>query len=109
MKRIKLTKEEKKTLRIVDKFNGKCPCGFPLHVYNLSVRSLERKGLVKAAYLEGGAVEDARTTDEGKHYLCDNPNLRNPINWTVVGVIAGILSLIVSVIALFISCTAMYR
>jgi len=60
MKRIKLTKEEKETLRIVDKFNGKCPCGFPLHVYNLSVRSLERKGLIKAAYLEGGAVEDAR-------------------------------------------------
>ena len=104
MKRIKLTKEGKETLRIVDKFNGQCPCVFPLHVYNLSVRSLERKGLVK-----GGAVDDAKTTDEGKHYLCENPNLRNPINWTVIGVIAGILSLIVSIIALFISCTAMYR
>lgn len=109
MKRIKLTKEEKGTLRIVDMFNGKCPSFFPLHAYNLSVRSLERKGLVKAAYMEGGGVEDARTTDEGKLYLCENPNLRNPINWTVIGVIAGILSIIVSVIALFISCTVMYR
>lgn len=109
MKQIKLTKEEKETLRIVDKFNDQCPCSFPLHVYNLSVRSLERKELVKAAYIEGGGVKSVKITDEGKHYLCENPNLRNPINWTVIGVIAGILSLIVSVIALFISCTAMCR
>lgn len=48
MEQIRLTKEEKQAFRIVSEFGGECPVTYPKHVFVASVRSIERKGLVKA-------------------------------------------------------------
>lgn len=105
MERIKLTKEEKQAFRIVAEFGGKCPATYPEHVFTASIRSIERKGLVKANYVIGGYVWSAKLTEEGKHYLAVNPNLHNPINWNLILAIVGIL---ISIIALFVSCMKKY-
>ena len=44
-----------------------------------AVRSLERVGLVKAAYVEGGGMEDAVLTGYGKELLRDNPKLYHSV------------------------------
>jgi hypothetical protein len=105
MERIKLTKEEKQAFRIVAEFGGKCPATYPKHVFTASIRSIERKGLVKANYLIGGYVWSAKLAEEGKHYLAVNPNLHNPINWNLILAIVGVL---ISIIALFVSCMKKY-
>ena len=105
MERIKLTKEEKQAFRIVAEFGGKCPATYPKHVFTASIRSIERKGLVKANYVIGGYVWSAKLTEEGKHYLAVNPNLHNPINWNLILAIVGVF---ISIIALFVSCMKKY-
>lgn len=105
MERIKLSKEEKQALRIVAELGGKCPITYPKHVFVASIRSLARKGLVKATYIIGGDVYHSKLTGEGKHYLCCNPKLTNPIDWNIIGVIVAILALMVSIVALFLSCS----
>ena len=85
MKRIRLSKEEKEVFRMVSKFGGECPSTYPAHVFNAYIRSLERKGLVKAHFVRGGRVVwRAKLTEEGKHYICSNPNLANPIDIKMV-------------------------
>ena len=37
-------------------------------------------------------------------YMSSNPSLRNPINWTAVGAVSGLLALVVSLVALFVAC-----
>ena len=37
-------------------------------------------------------------------YMCENPSLENPVPWKTVSAITAILALIVSIIALFVSC-----
>ena len=102
MERTKLTTEEKKVMLLVAS-GGDCPDSFPAHVFAGCVRSLERKGLVKGAYVEGGGVEAARLTSDGRVFLAENPKLRNPINW--VRIIEFAIPVIISIIALFISCS----
>lgn len=80
MEKIRLSKNEKKVLRLVAS-GSRCPATFPAHIYCDCVRSLECKGLVKGAYVEGGAVEAAWLTLDGDCYLIENPKLRNPIEW----------------------------
>lgn len=102
MERIKLTKEEKKVLLLIST-GYDCPDSFPAYIFTGCVRSLERKGLVKGAYVEGGGVEAARLTSDGRVFLAENPKLRNPINW--VRIIEFAIPVIISIIALFISCS----
>ncbi len=101
MERIKLTKSEKETLRIVMLSDGTCPSTYPVHTFSSSIRSLQRKGLVDATFINTGEVWFAQLTDEGKQYISQNPSLRNPINW---GIVIGVISTIISIIALFVSC-----
>ena len=101
MEGIKLSKDEKKVL-IIASAGEDCPVTFPIHIFNGCIRSLERKGLVKAAYLEGGGVEAVRLTPEGRLFLAENPTLKNPIDW--VRIIEFAIPLIISIIALFVSC-----
>lgn len=105
MERIKLTKEEKQAFRIVAEFGGECPATYPKHVFTASIRSIERKGLVKANYVVGGHVWSVNLTEEGKHYLAVNPNLHNPINWNLIFAIAGVL---ISIITLLVVCMRKY-
>ncbi len=102
MKRIYLSKYEKKVLRLVEKGVGKCPDNFPKHLFSPCTRSLKRKGLVCGAYVEGGEVVDSKLTDDGKMYFAENPHLYNPINWALVLSAAGV---IVAILALFVACT----
>lgn len=102
---MRLTKEEKQAFRIVAEFGREYPATYPKHVFAASVRSIERKGLVKASYWVGGQVWNVKLTEEGKHYLAVNPNLHNPINWSLIFAIAGLL---ISIIALFVSCMRKY-
>ena len=102
MGEIKLSKNEKKVLRLVS-LGEDCPDSFPSHVFAGCVRSLERKGLVKGAYVEGGGVEAARLTPEGRLHLAENPKLWNPVSW--VRIIEFAIPVIISIIALCISCT----
>ncbi|MDE5703824.1 MAG: hypothetical protein K2H70_03255 [Bacteroidales bacterium] len=83
MERIKLTKDEKRVLRLVENETD-CPETYPAHVYVGCILSLERKGLIKGAYTEGGMVMDARLTNFGKGYVFANPKLRNPLPWGAI-------------------------
>ena len=104
MERIVLNRNEKKVLRMVESGITECPPEFPRHTFHLCVHSLERKGLVKGAYVEGGNVECCRMTSYGKTYIADNPKLYNPISWEKIAAIAAILSVLISFVALFTAC-----
>ncbi len=80
MEGIKLSKDEKKVLLLVAS-GGDCPDSFPAHVFAGCVRSLEMKGLVKGAYIEGGEVETVKLTYLSKDCLIENPRLHNPLDW----------------------------
>lgn len=84
-----------------------CPDSFPSHIFAGCVRSLERKywsrAHIKGAYIEGGGVEAARITPDGRVFLAENPKLMNPIKW--VRIIEFAIPVIISIIALCISCS----
>lgn len=105
MERIKLSKSEKTVLRFVANSIECCPADYPRHVYNGAARLLCEKGLVKVAFVEGGDVEDARLTPYGRRYLAEYPDLRNPVEWSVIATIASIIAAITSIIALFVACS----
>lgn len=106
MERIKLTNDEKIVFRIVADLAGVRPCTYPEHIFNLCVRSLCRKGLVRASFLTDGSVWTVSLTEEGRLYRCENPQLRNPIDWKLIsGVVIPLLALAVSIVALFMCCT----
>ena len=104
MERIRLSEDEKKVLRLVN--DGKRrPRGYPPSRYIKAISTLEEKGLVSAAWTE---TEDepfsVGMTAKGDDYMSSNPSLRNPVNWTAVGAVSGLLALVVSLVALFVAC-----
>lgn len=105
MEKIRLSKNEKKVLRLVAS-GSRCPATFPAHIYCGCVRSLECKGLVKGVYAEGGAVEAARLMPQGRTLLAENPKLRNPIDWKwIVTTAISLAALIAAIIIGCIACT----
>ena len=104
MKRLSLTKHEKEVLRILCT-KEKCPSDYPLHVFASCVQSLEVKGLAKGMWATGHILVSARLTDYGEAYIAIYPSLRNPIDWKFVSAVTAIVSLIISIIALFLACT----
>lgn len=104
MEQVKLSKNEKKVLRMIASGQGVCPVEYPLHSFNAAVRSLDSKGLVRGAYEEGGNVVDVMMTQNGRQYVAENPNLRNPVNWGMIATLIAAVSAIVSVIALLVAC-----
>ncbi len=107
MERIKLTKTEKTVFRLIMDGNGSRPDEYPADKFSGAVKSLDRKGLVKAMYEEGGGVVDSMPTSEGRLYLSENPSLRNPVNWAVVSAIIGGIGAAAGILALFISCSGL--
>lgn len=102
MEEIRLSKNERKVLLLIS--TGKdCPDSFPAHIFAGYVPTLERKGLAKGAYMEGGGVEAARLTSEGRVFLAEHLKLRNPIDW--VRIIEFAIPVIISIIALCILCS----
>lgn len=105
MERIALNRNEKKVLRMLS--NGQDNL---LTEYDISdVYSLEVKGLVQAAHIESGGIEAVRLTRKGRGYIHSNPKLHNPINWGKIAIIAAILYVLVSFLALFITCQTLSR
>ena len=95
MKRIYLTKEEKKILRYLN--SG--------HKYKLSkyeeyvaTKSLEEKKFVRGAYVEGHEVEAINLLPYGKAYISKYPNLLNALN---IELLLSIISIIIACIGLF--------
>ena len=108
MERVKLSKDEKTVLRMVAAGQGACPSEYPSHTFNASVRSLERNGLVKGAYDEGGSVADTRMTQYGRQYMAENPDLRNPVDWKwIVSITVGLIAAVAAIAALFVACGRM--
>lgn len=105
MERIRLSNNEKIVLRLVSSGRD-CPDSFPSYVFAGYVRSLERKGLAQGAYVEGGGVEAARLTPDGRLYLAENPKLRNPIDWRwIITTVIAVVAAGAAIAALFISCS----
>lgn len=105
MERIRLTRDEKVILRLIHACE-EVPNSVDRSLLIRCVWSLEDKGLVKGAWLEGHDLEDVRLTERGIVYICENPSLRNPVDWKwIATTIIAVLSLIVGSLALFISCS----
>ena len=97
MERVRLTKEEKKVLRMLQNTDV-CPTTYPKSKFNGAVRSLQRTGLARGFRSEEVGLVCSVLTDEGKLYLATNPRLTNPINWNKVTFIAACISLFASVL-----------
>lgn len=105
MERIKLSKAEKIVLRLAA-LGKECPGNFSRHIFIGCNRSLVRKGLVRAAFIEGGDIEASDLTPEGRCLFAENPQLRNPVDWKwIIATGIAIVGAITGIIALFIACT----
>lgn len=109
MERIKLSKTEKKVLRMLDAGFTDVPSDIPYDKYALAASSLKKAGLVKCSFLTNGKVCGIRLTKQGKMYLYDNPYLFNPINWSKWAAIAGIVTALIALTALVIGCVAILK
>lgn len=101
MERVRLNKAEKTVLRMVANGIDHALAYYPEHKYNTAAHTLSCKGLVNAAFVEGGGVEAIRLTDYGRQYLSENPMLRNPIGWrwvisTAIAIAGIAIALLVS-------------
>lgn len=105
MEKIRLSKSEKEVFRLVANFRGKRPATYPAHTFNQAAHSLYQKGLIVAKFYTNGEVCTIYLTDMGKQYLSENPNLRNPVDWTKVSAITAIVSLLVSLIIALVGCS----
>ena len=103
MERIRLNDDEKSTLRRLSLGKAGAPDGMPPDRYTEAVVTLTEKRLVRSV-INYDEVVGAKLTAKGRAYLNSNPHLRNPINWSVVGAVAMIVTAVASVIALFIAC-----
>ncbi|MCD8282055.1 MAG: hypothetical protein LUC22_02240 [Prevotella sp.] len=80
MKRIFLTEGEKKVLRMLQ-HNEDCGKLFHSYAFIEAVDTLQEKGFVRGAFVEGHTLEDLHLLNKGKAYLEEYPSLRNPIDW----------------------------
>ncbi len=100
MSRIRLTADERAALRIV-KDGGEPPPAFGHVRYVAALMTLEQKGLVRCAWVEGHKDADAaRLTLAGDYLLTVNPSLRQPIVWQIVEVLLAIIKRLIVIIAL---------
>ena len=98
MERIRLTKREKAVMRILSNQGYEALSEFDAS----AVRSLSERGFVKAAFTEGGGVEDAKLSTMGKEYLRDYLSLRNPFDWEKVAAILLFVTVFAIVVKLVI-------
>ena len=105
MGKIRLTREEKRVLRLVY-YNHDKPNELSDHDYSSYIRSLERKGLVLGKYSVKSIVVDVRISDFGNDYIFYNPKLRNPIDWKwIITTILTAATLVVSARMIIIACS----
>lgn len=102
MGKIKLSSREKKVFRMALNGIKECPSDYPSHKFVASLKVLEEKGLMKVTWVSGDIPWTFTPTKKGRAYISFNPNLSNPIDW---GFVIAFLSFLMSIIALFVSCT----
>ena len=103
MRRIYLSRWEKRVLRHL-LFGGKGkPEGMDIIAYVAAVTDLDKKGLIKAC-LNYEEVLDTHITLRGRAYCMYNPLLLNPVNWAQVAAFAAIVAAGAAIAALFVSC-----
>ena len=103
MRRIYLSRWEKRVLRHL-LFGGKGkPEGMDIIAYVAAVTDLDKKGLIKAR-LNYEEVLDTHITLRGRAYYMYNPLLLNPVNWAQVAAFAAIVAAGAGIAALFVSC-----
>lgn len=83
---------------------GGLPRGVDEGAFYCAVVRLEVLGLVEAQYLSGGVVRACWLTEFGRLYLLEYPSLRNPIRWDIITACCMILSVLLSILALLVSC-----
>lgn len=105
MERIKLSKIEKKCLLLLNRHGSESLDTIARSQVCRALRSLESKDMVNVAWMEGGDYEAVKLSHNGRSYLIENPNLRNPIDWNKVSAIAAIVAALAAIAALFIACT----
>lgn len=104
MERIRLTKDEKAVLRMLQNTDA-CPSTYPQGKFAGAVRSLQRKGLANGHWTEEKGLVCSTLTDEGTEYLATYPRLTNPADWGKVGAAAACISVLLSVLALLVACS----
>ncbi|MDR1091170.1 MAG: hypothetical protein LBL79_08860 [Prevotella sp.] len=105
--RVHLTKEEKAVFRGIIQKGNERPAGITDACFFLCVISLRQKGLIEAI-INYNKIVDVKASYIGVAYYCENPTLRNPVDWyKIVTTIALILTAIATSIALFIGCQAL--
>lgn len=98
--RTRLTADERAALRIV-KDGGEPSPAFGHVRYVAALMTLEQKGLVRCAWVEGHKdVDTARLTLAGDYLLTVNPSLRQPVVWQIVEVLLAIIKRLIVIIAL---------
>jgi hypothetical protein len=107
MDRIRLSKQEKKVFRNIALRCSTPPDGISDAMMSDCATVLERMGLIRARWAEGGVFVDGRLTQLGMAYIHQNPHLWNPINWNIITAVATAASAICAVAALFTACSMM--
>ena len=109
MERVRLTKDEKRVLRRLQRHAGSSMKRIERLAFAPAVRSLEQKGLVCGYWSEEAGLADAVLTESGEAYLFLNPHLRNPVDWNKVAAIAACISALAAVIALLVACSVVFK
>ena len=102
--KIRLSKDEKRTLRHVAENSKKLPQDITLIMFRYCLSTLREKGLVKfrSKYDE---ILAAGITIKGAAYLERNPKLRNPVDWKwVASITVGLIAAVAAIAALFVAC-----
>lgn len=104
MDRIRLSKIEKTCFRHIGLGLEGLPRGVDDGTYYCAVVRLEALGLVVAQYESGGVVYAVFLSEYGRLYLLEYPSLRNPVRWEVITACCMVVSVVLSIIALFVVC-----
>lgn len=103
MRRIYLSRWEKRVLRHLFTGYKGIPQGMDDVAYLAAIMDLDKKGFIKAR-LNYEEVVDVKLTIRGRAYRQFNPLLLNPINWSQVAAMAAIWAAVAATVALFVSC-----
>lgn len=104
-RRIRLSKDAKFVLRLLNNGQCTCPKAIPFAVFNDGAHELESNHLAICHEEEDGNVEIARLTDVGKLYISQNPDLRNPVDWKwIITTTIALISAIGTTIMLLVAC-----
>ena len=90
MKKIYLTRDEKKALLSILQGLIDSPAGMNKAEFYLAVADLRRKGLVDAVF-NYSEIVDVRLSFIGSGYIAQNPTLNNPINWHKIFITVGLI------------------